>query len=167
MKKLEVAKIAWKHSVKYNIDFAVLMSVIKAESNFDERAVSSANCRGLMQLGPQVGKDYKVKNLFDPDENISVGCKYLQWLEKCFRDSVWLTRSLSTEEVKPLFSRLCFTLAAYNWGIGNVAKLQAIQKKAGYDPGCFICAAKKLPEETKNYVLKILMEVTKNVMGSF
>ena len=166
MKKLEVAKIAWKYSTKYNIDFALVMAVIKAESNFDERAVSLADCRGLMQLGPGVRKDYKVKDVEDPEENISVGCKYLQWLENCFRDSTWLTKSLFTEEVKPLFSRICFTLAAYNWGIGNVAKLQAGQKKAGYDPGCFICLAKKLPLETKDYIMKVLMEVIHNVVGA-
>ncbi len=166
MKKSEVAKIAWKHSRKYNIDFSLIMAVIKAESNFDEKAVSPANCKGLMQLGPGVCKDYSVKNVFDPEENIRVGCKYLQWLENCLESGGRLSDSLSLSQINPLFSRMCFTLAAYNWGIGNIAKLQASQKKAGYDPGCFICAAKKLPMETKDYVVKVLMEVIHNVVGA-
>jgi soluble lytic murein transglycosylase-like protein len=166
MKKSEVAKIAWKHSRKYNLDFSLIMAVIKAESNFDEKAVSPANCKGLMQLGPGVCKDYSVKNIFDPEENIRVGCEYLSWLEDTFSRTDFLVVPLCVYKVKSLFSRICFTLAAYNWGIGNIAKLQASQKKAGYDPGCFICCSRRLPKETKNYVIKILMEVVHNVVGA-
>lgn len=166
MKKSEVAKIAWKHSREYNVDFALLMSIIKIESNFDERAVSPANCRGLMQLGPGVRKDFKVKDVEDPEENIRTGCKYLQWIEYCFSRGSQLSGAKKLYIVNSTFSLICFTLAAYNWGIGNVAKLQERQKKAGYDPACFICLVKKLPKETKNYIIKILMEVIKNVVGA-
>lgn len=166
MKKSEVAKIAWKHSREYNIDFALVMAIIKAESSFDEKAVSPANCKGLMQLGPGVCKDYNVKNVFDPEENILVGCKYLEWLKNCLASGGYQDKYLITFQVKSLFSRICFTLAAYNWGIGNIAKLQARQEKAGFDPGCFICAAKKLPMETKDYVVKVLMEGVHNVVSA-
>ena len=164
MKKSEVAKIAWKHSYRNKLDFALVMAIIKVESNFNEKAISPANCKGLMQLSPGVCKDSKIKNVFDPEENISVGCEYLHWLENLFESGGYHNEHLTTFQVKPLFSRMCFTLAAYNWGIGNIAKLQAKQKKANYDPGCFICAAKKLPKETKDYVLKVLIEEVHNVV---
>lgn len=166
MKKTEVAKIAWKHSRDFNIDFALVMAIIKVESNFDEKAVSPANCRGLMQLGPGVRKDYEVLNPSDPEENIRVGCRYLSWIEYCFSHGTEISETKKLHIVNSVFSQICFTLAAYNWGIGNVAKLQASQKKAGYDPGCFICAVKKLPLETKDYVIKVLMEVIHNVVGA-
>lgn len=166
MKKSEVAKIAWKHSREYNIDFALVMGIIKAESSFNERAVSPANCKGLMQLGPGVCKDYSVKNVFDPEENILTGCKYLSWIEHVLSKGTNLSEIKKLYIVNYTFSLLCFTLAAYNWGIGNIAKLQASQKKAGYDPGCFVCAAKKLPLETKDYVIKVLMEVIHNVCSA-
>jgi len=166
MKKTEVAKIAWKHSREYNIDFSLIMAIIKIESSFDERAVSPANCKGLMQLGPGVCKDFKVKNVFDPEENIRTGCRYFSWIEHVFSKGTNLSEVKTLWIVNSTFSLLCFTLAAYNWGIGNVAKLQTSQEKSGYDPGCFICLAKKLPLETKDYVIKVLMEVIHNVVGA-
>lgn len=66
----------------------LVISVIEAESNFDERAVSSAGAVGIMQIMPKtgkwlasmMGKKYEQEYLYDPLYNIELGCFYLSWL---------------------------------------------------------------------------------------
>ena len=101
------------YAEKYNVEENVIYALIKAESNFDENAVSHKGAIGLMQLMEETAKDVANKNnieindlqmeseLLDPDNNINVGKKYLATL-------------LDKYENKGL------ALAAYNAGIGTV-----------------------------------------------
>lgn len=59
----------------YNIDYRLILGLIQAESNFDELAISSAGCYGLMQLNP----DYFPSDLNSYD-NIQMGIEYLHKL---------------------------------------------------------------------------------------
>ncbi len=92
---------------KYRLPVALLHSVIKHESNFNAKAVSSSGARGLMQLMPQTAKSLGVKNIFDPRENIMAGAKYLR-------------------KMLDQFGSLELALAAYNAGPGNVKKYNGI-----------------------------------------
>jgi soluble lytic murein transglycosylase-like protein len=64
----------------YNIDPQLVHSIILVESNYDKYAVSSKGAMGLMQLMPETAKDYGVKDIFDPYENIKGGVRYLRHL---------------------------------------------------------------------------------------
>ena len=62
---------------KYGLDADLLHCVIAVESNFDPKAVSPKNARGLMQLLPQTAAQFGVKDIFDPAENVNAGARYL------------------------------------------------------------------------------------------
>jgi soluble lytic murein transglycosylase-like protein len=85
-------------AARYNVDAELIASVIAAESNFDPKAISRRNARGLMQLLPETAAHLGVHNIFDPAENIDAGTHYLSDL---------LTRYKND---------LALTLAAYNAG---------------------------------------------------
>ena len=128
-----------KYSQQYNIIYAV----IKAESNFNENAVSRKNAKGLMQLmydtavdvGTIIGIDINEDNILNPDTNINIGTKYL---------SILINK----------YGNIEVALAAYNAGSGNVDNWISNKtiKKDGSD-------IENVPfKETNNYVRRILKD---------
>ena len=91
-----------KAAEKYEVDPDLVFSVVAAESNFNPRAVSRRNARGLMQLLPETARRFGVKDVYDPQQNIDAGTRYLRILLKQYRGD------------------LALTLAAYNAGPGAV-----------------------------------------------
>jgi soluble lytic murein transglycosylase-like protein len=92
----------------HGVSFSLLKALIKTESDFNPRAVSNAGARGLMQLMPENIKTLKIKNPFDPRENIMGGTQYLKQLIDRFN------------------GKLPLALAAYNAGPGVVEKYQRV-----------------------------------------
>jgi soluble lytic murein transglycosylase-like protein len=76
----ELEPLIKRHSSQQQLHPALIRAVIKAESNFDPRAVSRAGAIGLMQLMPQTAVRLDVRDMFDPDENVGGGTKYLRQL---------------------------------------------------------------------------------------
>jgi soluble lytic murein transglycosylase-like protein len=68
----------------FGIPEAFLRAVIKTESDFDPRVVSSAGAQGLMQLLPETARQMGVTDSFDPRQNIMGGARYLQVLARRF-----------------------------------------------------------------------------------
>ena len=71
-------------SQRYSVDSDLIRAVIKAESNFNHRAVSPKGALGLMQLMPETAQKMTVTNPFNPEENIQGGVKYLSKLLHLF-----------------------------------------------------------------------------------
>jgi soluble lytic murein transglycosylase-like protein len=65
-------------AAKYNLSADLIRSVIRAESNFQPTAVSSAGAMGLMQLMPDTARDLGVTNAFDVRQNVDGGARYLR-----------------------------------------------------------------------------------------
>jgi soluble lytic murein transglycosylase-like protein len=65
---------------RHQIDPDFINSVIRAESGFNNRAVSKKGAQGLMQLMPQTASQLGVANSFDPNANVEGGTKYLRAL---------------------------------------------------------------------------------------
>ena len=91
-------------AARYNVDADLITSVMAAESNFDPKAVSRRNARGLMQLLPETAARLGVQNIYDPQENIDAGTRYLRDLLQKYSNN------------------LVLALAAYNAGPERVQK---------------------------------------------
>jgi len=96
--------IITKTANKFKLDPALIKAVIKAESNFNHRAVSPVGAQGLMQLMPATASSLKVEDSFHPEKNIEGGARYLSYLLKLYKGDLTLA------------------LAAYNAGEKAVAK---------------------------------------------
>ncbi len=79
-----IQKIAHKHGICP----CLVKAIIKAESNFDPKAVSPRGDKGLMQLAPSTAEWFNVKNPFDPAENIEGGVRYLKYLKVLFDEDL-------------------------------------------------------------------------------
>jgi len=76
---------AWRDAIRdaattHNLPEALILAVIAVESNFDPRAVSEKGAAGLMQLMPATARDMYVADVFDPEQNIHGGTRYLRLL---------------------------------------------------------------------------------------
>jgi soluble lytic murein transglycosylase-like protein len=73
-------------SSRHRLDPDFVNSVIKAESNFQSRAVSRKGAQGLMQLMPATASKLGVKDPFDPKANVEGGTEYLSELLDLYKD---------------------------------------------------------------------------------
>ena len=120
-----------KYANSYGVDKNLILAIIKQESNFNPNAVSSAGAKGLMQLMDFNSEAYGVKNPFDIDENINAGVKHIKsYLDK-YNGNVEMA------------------LMAYNAGPGTIARRGVNSPSDLY----------KMPEETQNYVPKIMSQL--------
>jgi len=92
-----------KLATRYSVDLKLAHAVVQAESNYDPRARSNRGAMGLMQIMPDVARQYAVNDPFDPETNLTAGLRYLRSMIDRFP------------------SDLPRALAAYNAGEGAVA----------------------------------------------
>jgi soluble lytic murein transglycosylase-like protein len=75
---------------RYGVPERLVAAVIRAESGFNPRAVSSKGAQGLMQLMPGTASILGVRNSFDPRQNIDGGVRHLRSLLDRFPDNLAL-----------------------------------------------------------------------------
>lgn len=92
----------------HGISEPLLKAIIKAESNFNPRAVSKKGAKGLMQIMPKNFRPLNIHNPFNPRENIMGGAKYFKTLHTRYN------------------GKLPLVLAAYNAGPNMVDKYKDI-----------------------------------------
>ena len=111
------------HAPRLGWDWRLLGSQMFQESRFEPRAKSWAGATGLMQLMPATARQFGVRRITDPVQNVQGGVKYLLWLQK-----YWASRIDDPQE------RLNFILASYNAGAGHVEDAQRLADAHGDDP---------------------------------
>ena len=135
----EYSSLIDRESRRYRIDPYWVMSLIRQESLFNPRALSSANAHGLMQLLPStarlVSRQMKLRRtgpagLFEPELNIRLGMRHFSDLLKLFDGQMEMA------------------LASYNAGVDRVT---AWMSEGGYsDNAEFV---ETIPfSETRDYV---------------
>ena len=141
--KKEYSEYVSKYAEAYKVEENLIYALIKAESNFNAKAVSHQNAKGLMQLMQSTAQDLANRsqinltkdNILDPDININLGTQYISSLLSKY-DNVQVA------------------LAAYNAGSGNVDKWikNGTIKADGSD-------IENIPyKETNTYVRKIMRD---------
>jgi Transglycosylase SLT domain len=89
---------------RYGVDPLLIYAQMNQESSFKLRATSNKGARGLMQLMPATAARFGVTDIYDPQQNIEGGVKYMRFLLDTFSGDVSLA------------------LAGYNAGEGAVMK---------------------------------------------
>jgi hypothetical protein len=67
-------------SKRFGVDASLVSALIRAESNYEPRAVSRKGARGLMQLMPATARRLSVAYPLDPVSNVRGGVRYLKEL---------------------------------------------------------------------------------------
>ncbi len=148
---------AEKESKRFDIPVALIMAIMHSESAFNPKAKSAVPAYGLMQIVPRtaghdvnklvrlIDKPMKPVELYVPEVNVETGSAYLNILDQRYLKSI-----------KDPESRLYCTIAAYNTGAGNVAKV--FNKKGDGNTRNINRAAKIINQLSPSEVYQALME---------
>lgn len=115
-------------SKKYGVDANLIRAIIKVESDFNPKCVSSAGAKGLMQLMPENCKDFGVTDPFNIEQNIEGGTREIKSYLNKYNGNVEMA------------------LMAYNGGPTRMARRGVKSIDDIY----------KMPKETQNYVPKVM-----------
>ena len=89
---------------RLQMDPGLIRAIVRVESGYNPKAVSSKGAMGLMQLIPATAQRFGVANPFDPQQNLEGGVNYLKYLMALFGGD------------------LSLSLAAYNAGEHTVQR---------------------------------------------
>lgn len=126
-----------RYAAEAGLDPRLVKSIVAAESEFTSRAISPAGALGLMQVMPKTAAYMGVPGdlLFDPEENIRAGTRYLTYLFA----RAWKRYHLEGVE---------YTKAP-GWLVQRVI--------AAYNAGPRFLQHRRLFAQTRDYVRKVLL----------
>jgi soluble lytic murein transglycosylase-like protein len=101
-------KLVREAADRHHVDAALIRAVIATESNWNSGALSRRGAGGLMQLIPTTAQRFGASDLFNPQQNIDAGVRYLKTLLERYNGNLDLA------------------LAAYNAGEGAVDRAHGI-----------------------------------------
>ncbi len=91
----KIANSVYEEAKDYEIDYRLVLAVMKVESNFRSDAISKKGARGLLQIKPSLAKHVSKetgvaikspKCLEEPEKNIRIGVSHLSWLMEKFEN---------------------------------------------------------------------------------
>jgi len=132
------------HAANPSVPKALINAVIRAESEYNPKAVSSAGAQGMMQLMPATARGLNVKNPFDPEQNIHGGTKHLAYLLEKYNGDM--------EKA----------VAAYNAGEGTVNKAIKKGKPLPQETQDYVPKVMKYYEEEKQREANSEIQTTLN-----
>lgn len=106
--KTEYDKIFDKAGKETNIDPLFLKTVAYVESGLNPNARSAKGAIGIMQIMPETAQALNITDVYNPDQNIEAGARYLRMVADMFNNDMKLT------------------LAAYNAGVQAVKQYNGI-----------------------------------------
>ena len=131
----------------YDIPWKLAKAQGIVESNLNPNAQSSAGACGIMQIMPPTFENIKRKlkhlqSIWIPEDNIEARIYYDAVLRKVFSEY--------TENSKEEFALM---LIGYNWGPGHLKRLI---KRLAQRESTYLILYDYIPDETKNYVDKVI-----------
>ena len=120
------------------------------ESRLDQNKKSKVGAIGVMQIMPATGKELKVGDINNVDNNINAGIKYIRFL---------IEKYYNKESMTDL-NKVLFAFAAYNAGPTRIQQLRIEAEKRGLNPNIWFdnverIAAERIGSETVQYVSNI------------
>ena len=130
------------------------------ESRFNPKAISPKGedaGRGIAQISKSIYNDFLKATKYKPEQidlmNPAHAIAVQKWAMNDLYNSEFINKPNQSNEV-----RLAKTLAAYNYGRGKLSKALVAAKEKGMDIYNSLDWLKVVPEETSDYVNKILLK---------
>lgn len=117
----EYDEIVKKYSKDLGWDWIFVKSLIYQESMFKSSNTAWTGASGLMQLMPSTAKEMGINDIYDPEQNIRGGTKYLKRMY-----SYW-------DQIPDSIQRIKFAIASYNCGYGHIKDAQKLAIERGQD----------------------------------
>lgn len=135
-------KLVKRVSELYNLDYRLILAIMKQESSFNYAAQSERGAMGLMQLMPvtnaEISDRLNLETSYLPKANIRVGIYYFASLMDLF------------SKYSPV-DQLSLALAAYNAGPMRIYDAQELAAYMGDSPGRWQTIQNILPLLSKRY----------------
>lgn len=139
---LPYLKLVKEYADVYGLDFRFVLALVKQESQFDARAISSRGASGLMQIMPptetEIWDKLDLRRSHAPRENIHAGIYYFAEILKLFP-------GIDTE------SQLRLSLAAYFAGPARIYDAQDVAAYMGENPTSWPSIKGALPLLSKRF----------------
>jgi membrane-bound lytic murein transglycosylase MltF len=139
-----------KYSDQYQLDFLLMLAQGFQESGLDQSVKSQVGAIGVMQVMPATGKELKVGDITQVENNVHAGVKYIRFM---------INEYFANEPMDRL-NRGLFAFAAYNAGPARVRQLRKEAASRGLDPNVWFnnverVASERIGRETVTYVSNI------------
>jgi membrane-bound lytic murein transglycosylase MltF len=149
-KLMAMVEMFKKYGEQYKVDYLLMAAQGYQESTLDQDVKSPVGAIGVMQVMPPTGKELKVGDISQVDNNIHAGVKYMRFMmDQYYKD----------DPMTPL-NKALMTFASYNAGPGRMRALRKETEKRGLDPNVWFgnverVVSERIGRETVTYVSNI------------